>query len=379
MAEPNEKHFAGFITQIYQAPLEPGGWDKFLIDFAGLFSSSGGIIAQSANGAAGISIPVGIGADAMFSYEKYYSGKKPWLRTLRDFQPLEVFGLETLTSEPEYRASEYYNDWLRPQDKYHLIGGSIECRGAISMILTLMRSEKLGDYTARERELYRQLLPHLRQALLVHHRLVGADLRQQGLLTALDNLALGLIICRADASVVLANATAEAILRRNQGLGVDQGKLRAARQRNTNTLRALIWSATESGAAGRNRQGGMMRLPQPEAPPLSVLISPLPELGLPALGVGADDALVFVSDPMISPRYRVSDLRQLYGLSIAEGALLAALLSGATLQSYADEAAITLNTAKTHLRHIFEKTGQHRQADLIRAVLTNPILRLAAD
>jgi hypothetical protein len=36
-----------------------------------------------------------------------------------------------------------------------------------------------------------------------------------------------------------------------------------------------------------------------------------------------------------------------------------------------------MNTAKTQMRQIFYKTGHNRQADVIRAVLANPLMRFA--
>jgi hypothetical protein len=55
--------------------------------------------------------------------------------------------------------------------------------------------------------------------------------------------------------------------------------------------------------------------------------------------------------------------------------LLTALVSGERLSAYASEARISLSTAKTHLRSLFDKTGERRQADLIRRALASPMLR----
>jgi len=66
------------------------------------------------------------------------------------------------------------------------------------------------------------------------------------------------------------------------------------------------------------------------------------------------------------------------GLAHAEARLLAALVAGQTMQDYADTAGITMNTAKTQLRQIFLKTGHNRQADVIRAVLADPMMKLAS-
>ena len=49
------------------------------------------------------------------------------------------------------------------------------------------------------------------------------------------------------------------------------------------------------------------------------------------------------------------------------------------MADYADTAGISMNTAKTQMRQIFLKTGVNRQADLIRAVAANPLIKLGRD
>ena len=43
-----------------------------------------------------------------------------------------------------------------------------------------------------------------------------------------------------------------------------------------------------------------------------------------------------------------------------------------TISEVADELEITLNTARTHLKQVFEKTGTKRQAELVRLLLQSP-------
>jgi len=58
-------------------------------------------------------------------------------------------------------------------------------------------------------------------------------------------------------------------------------------------------------------------------------------------------------------------LRQLYGLSHAEATLASRLLEGKDLKGVSEERAVSLATARTHLRNVFEKTGTKRQAELV--------------
>jgi DNA-binding NarL/FixJ family response regulator len=55
-----------------------------------------------------------------------------------------------------------------------------------------------------------------------------------------------------------------------------------------------------------------------------------------------------------------------------------ALVGGERVGTYAKQAGITLNTAKGYLKQLFSKTRIRRQFDLLRLVLSNPLLRLVS-
>lgn len=59
-------------------------------------------------------------------------------------------------------------------------------------------------------------------------------------------------------------------------------------------------------------------------------------------------------------------LRETCGLTQAEIQLCEALFEGQTLSGAAASLCISRNTAKTHLGHVFDKTGLHSQAALVR-------------
>ena len=65
-------------------------------------------------------------------------------------------------------------------------------------------------------------------------------------------------------------------------------------------------------------------------------------------------------------------LRQIYGLTRAEVNLVQTLVGGCSLEDGARELGIALNTARTHLKHIFHKTGAKRQSELIHQMETGP-------
>jgi DNA-binding CsgD family transcriptional regulator len=68
-------------------------------------------------------------------------------------------------------------------------------------------------------------------------------------------------------------------------------------------------------------------------------------------------------------------LARLYNLTPREAAVAALLLKGRSPSEAADELAMTENTVRTHIRHVFNKTGVERLADLVRLLMQGPGVR----
>jgi DNA-binding CsgD family transcriptional regulator len=63
---------------------------------------------------------------------------------------------------------------------------------------------------------------------------------------------------------------------------------------------------------------------------------------------------------------RIKTFAGLFGLTPGEERVVAQLVSGRGLTTAASRLNIALSTARSHLKHISEKTGTHRQAELVR-------------
>ena len=79
-------------------------------------------------------------------------------------------------------------------------------------------------------------------------------------------------------------------------------------------------------------------------------------------------ALVLVTDPEHRRGVNAARLRDLYGLTAAEARIATAVARGDGLPAAARVNGISIGTAKTHLHHVFEKTGAKRQAQLAQLV-----------
>ncbi len=189
---------------------------------------------------------------------------------------------------------------------------------------------------------------------------------------ALDCLPLGVFVVDAGGKVIHMNESAKAITRADNGLRVVTGRLHACLAEDSLALRALLQRTARRGdLQGR---GGAMPISRPgRDKPLSVIVTPLrhqPE----APSNGEPVGVLFVSDPENGQQTPDGHLMDLFGLTRSEAMLTLALLEGRGLDWAARHAGMSVNTARTHLKRVFEKTGTHRQAELVRLILSSPAI-----
>ena len=83
-------------------------------------------------------------------------------------------------------------------------------------------------------------------------------------------------------------------------------------------------------------------------------------------------ALVLCADPERRTMLPVEALRQLYALTSAEADLTVGLAAGLSLKEISDRNSVSYETARLHLKRIFQKTGTARQAELVRLLMSGP-------
>jgi DNA-binding CsgD family transcriptional regulator len=79
----------------------------------------------------------------------------------------------------------------------------------------------------------------------------------------------------------------------------------------------------------------------------------------------APSVVAIITDPEKQIRVLPELLEHLYGLTRREAAVAAKLADGKSVEDLAHELGISYETARTHLRRIFDKTGTSRQSELV--------------
>jgi DNA-binding CsgD family transcriptional regulator len=278
-----------------------------------------------------------------------------------------------LLPDREYARTILYNEGIRPLGVFHGLLASPLSTAQRFVHLSTGRRLNHPDFDAEDIAVMRTMLPHLVTALRVAQRLATADLRAAGAGTALDRLDTGVILADAAARILFANRTAEAILAANDGLGTDREGVCACGHGATRVLRRLIASCADIRISNGG-PGGSIELPRGKArKPLHVVVAPFraeaAQIDTVWLGATRPVAILTITDPEREQRVRKEYLRHRFGLTPAEADVAMEIVKGDGRDASAARLGIAATTVRAHLSHIFEKTGVHRQAELVRLLM----------
>ncbi len=102
-----------------------------------------------------------------------------------------------------------------------------------------------------------------------------------------------------------------------------------------------------------------------------LLISPL-QNSLNSRSNSAPISIIFLFSGRKDQAQLETVLEYLYGMTKAESRLAAALMRDPRLEQAASSIGITVNTARTHLKKLFSKTGTDRQSSLVHHIVSGP-------
>jgi len=266
MGRINEPMLLDLVGRIYEAAADPDRWPEFMVAFARAVNAEGVVLwlHDFADGSAsfdgsGASLACFTGFDpaAIGSYGAHYSGVNVWVKNEDKLTSGSVVTSSMLYPDAELVRSEYYNDWLKPQDLFYALGGVVTKHETLAVKFSAMRSRRLGAYSEAELALYRLLTPHLQRAVSLHRRLVQTRLPGQAALASLDLQPTAVWLLGSGGELLHANPAAERLIRRGDVLTqAANGRLHARVSSENQRLQRLIASALRTGLGRGMEPGG---------------------------------------------------------------------------------------------------------------------------
>lgn len=194
----------------------------------------------------------------------------------------------------------------------------------------------------------------------------AVHLRDAGIFeAALNGLAAGVLLTADDGKVIYMNAAAKRQIDAGKAIRLVNNRLEPTDPKAARAFAAVLRSAS----AAQPCRSVALALPDREGAGLVATLLPLDDGQASVASPRTTTAAIFIQDPAAIPPFPGEAFGRLCGLTNAELRVVLALAPGIGLQKIANEQGVALNTIRTHLKLVFQKTYTCRQADLVALIL----------
>ena len=378
MVTDDKAHLSALIGSIYDAVLEPALWTG-VVERAGKFVGGVGasIFRQDSVRKIGNSY-YHFGIDRRFErlyFEKYIKFD-PLSAAYLTLKVGDVSSSSIIIPPAEFFETRFYREWARPQGLVDNVFAILERSPTSIAAFIVFRHERDGLADDDARQLLGLIAPHLRRAVLIGKVIDLRTIEAATFADTLDGLNAGIFLVDATGRIVHANAAGHGILAVGDILRSFAGRLVAHDQQVDEVLHDAF-KATEHGDGAIGTKGIAVPLIARDGERHVAHILPLTsgarrraELAITAT------AALFVQKAALEIPSRPEAIAKAYKLTPTELRVLLTLVEVGGGPEVAKALGIADGTVKTHLSHLFQKTGVKHQVDLVRLVagFSSPIV-----
>ena len=357
---PRERTAMSLIGQLYEAAQDAALWPAFLDGLAQALGATVTAFVSASLREGRPSLPAGNPLEVVLSrcLDRSRAERGPFFEVVTD---------RSMPAIPDAAQKSAYEALLRNLKAEHLLAVVfVSAENRLSW-LAVLRPGRAGAFDEEEISLLESAAPHIQRALSLHATLAHGRCERTALLEALDGVPAGILLLDRQGRPLVVNRAASEILAAKDGLTLTPEGLAASTAEATRDLRRLI---SETALADpQSSSSRVFAMPRPsERRSYSVLVKGVSS-GRAAPGCRRPSVAVFLTDPDRRVRADEEVLQSLYGFTPAESRVAAELVEGESVEEAARDLDVSLNTARTHMKRLFEKTDTHRHRDLVRLLL----------
>ena len=303
-------------------------------------------------------------------YEQQYARQDIRAHVLMSLPPDQVHLLHHYMPQDRFVRSSYYNEFFRRVTDGYWSAASwitLDRAAGVGLGIGIHRSHRADPEDSVQLEILSSLSPHLRRAGRLHMKLNDVKLRVNQLSDALDHIRQPAILATSEGRLVLANEAAGRLFDPARVLNIDpNGKIVTCSAKSTRRL----WEAIEAAA----RPAQQVDAAQPcdiivtsdeQTPLISLNVVPLQRRDAGARPDLEGGSIMILAQEFEPALVSVETLRSAFGLSPAEARLVRLLATGASLRQASEMNGVSYSTVVSQIKSCFQKTGTHRQAELV--------------
>lgn len=359
---------SAIIGRIYDAAFKNTHWSDLLCDIADLCGAENTALVVSDSGVnQSLVITPRADPDVVAAYSSFWWQHDPTAAATAHVPPGRITSLEN-TGRDRFFNSAFYNEYWRSSGLgAERLATNLFVGDSAFSSCVLQASNKRDEISDDGRKLFSLFVPHLVRAVEVNCRLQQLEMQNSVARARHESDHAGALVVDAHMSLVFADSVAEELLQSGSPIGISRRVVKLRDQRAEARLRDAVGACTHAGVTqspGESIQArrGDHRLP--------VTIDVMPYRMHPdTLCNKSPVAMLLVTDPERTRNITIRRLRERFGLTRAEAMLSLEMMKGDGRAAAAGRCGISINTARTHLTRIFEKTGVNRQAELIRVIM----------
>ena len=364
--------FSKVVEAIYDCALDPTRWQDTIRLIAELCRSQVCIIGvhDYANGRSELAYTLGYEERFIRLHEEKYAAMNPFWGAIL-MQPLGMVRTQVmLIDDHEFWESRFYREWCKPQRFYDMINFKILQTDQRIGWWAAHRLEDQPRYADSDVRLVTLLSPHVCRAITISDALNLKTIRSEALETTLNALTSGVYLADSLGRIIYMNQAAERQIKKSNVIRIENNHLAHIDQATRAALARAIDDAIAE-EAGTPDAGFSLALPARKGAGLVATILPLARGERRNLGGAfAAMAAVFVQDPIVVPPFPGEAFAKLYGLTASELRVLLAMAPGLGVKEAAEVLGVSETTAKTHLQHIYGKTGTSKQTELLHLFMS---------
>ena len=354
--------FSRISTQVIAAGLNHQNWAHVLNEIAEVFPAvSTHLFSQDRlNSYSNLAYVSGYAPDFLQSYEAYYASLNAWAPTFSTRAAGSAVYSSEMCSDADLLKTEFYADWLRPQEE--LIGGGGGVLGRTTTASALFG----GNIRRRDRDVLEpvwmgfvsQILPLMVQAWEINRAIASAEIENY-LPDAARRRGAAVLLLRSDGYPTYVNDAAQALIETGRGIQQDHtGRVWISGNAMANQfVRRRKWD--RQSAYFEDSLSGGRRLWIAELDPATV---DSVDLGL-TFGMDSPGVLIVITNEQAA-RSAQDILKRRYRLTQAEADVVLALGEGLSSSEIAQLRGVSANTVRHQIKQSAAKCGVRRQTEL---------------
>ena len=367
------------VGDIYDAAIDPSLWSAVLTrarDFVG--GSAAAIFSKDAS-TKGLNVYFHCGSIDPH-YQQLYFDKYDKLDPSTSGHVLakieQPIGTADIMPVEEFQKTRFYHEWGRPQGLVDFAAAVLDKFATGAAMFGVFRQERHGLVDDDTRRRMRQIVPHIRRAVLIGRTIEVKTAEANSFADTLDGLSAGMFLVDAAGRVVHANASGHAMLAQGAVLRAKCGRLVPPDAHAAQALNEAF-AAAGGGDAACGIKGVAVPLAGRDGQCYAAHVLPLTSGARRRAGASyAAVAAVLVRKAAIDAPSPPEAIARHYNLTPTELRVLLAIVQVGGVAETADALGIGESTVKTHLHRLFGKTRASRQADLVKVVagFANPLV-----